>query len=227
MDSIALKLACVNPTLDPTLRCKIEGLTESLRQEFPRVDEQRVSQLMDDSVERLAPGSAVLDFLPLLAYRLTRERLMALARAGSPDAETSYVVYVSLSGGGRGQIAAALTTHYSGGRVSVHSAGTAIKGRIDPNVRAVIAEIGVDPEQAFVAPVTDEVLRAADVVVTMGHSVGIVDVPPRVKREDWRVGDPIGAPLDEVRRVRADIDYRVTTLLSELGVENVRTPAAV
>ena len=55
-------------------------------------------------------------------------------------------------------------------------------------------------------------------IVTMGHSVGVVDVPEGVRHEDWRVGDPIGAPLEEIRRVRDDIDYRVRGLLAELGV---------
>src|ERR1035438_2538154 len=103
-------------------------------------------------------------------------------------------------------------------RVVVHSAGTAVAGQIDPDVRAVIAELGVDPDAQFSRPITDEVLRAADVIVTMGHSVGVIDMPPEVRHEDWRVGHPIGAPLAEIRRVRADIDHRVRGLLTELGV---------
>jgi arsenate reductase (thioredoxin) len=67
-------------------------------------------------------------------------------------------------------------------------------------------------------PVTDEVLGAADVIVTMGHSVGVIDIPRDVRHEDWRVGDPVGAPIIEIRRVRADIERRVRTLLSDLGV---------
>ena len=127
-------------------------------------------------------------------------------------------MFVSLSGGGRGQIAAALTTLLSENRVAVHSAGTAVHGQIDPQVRAVIAELDVNPDEAFARPVTDEVLRAADVIVTMGHSVGVIDIPQDVRHEDWRVGDPIGAPIAEIRRVRADIEHRVTALLSDLGV---------
>ena len=69
-------------------------------------------------------------------------------------------------------------------------------------------------------------LRAADVVVTMGHSVGAVEVPESVRRVDWRVGDPTGADFDEVRRVRDDIERRVRALLDELGVA-VAEPAVV
>ena len=154
-----------------------------------------------------------------MAYRFTCERLKAIRRAGGEDAEGAWdVVVVSLSGGGRGQIAAALTAKLSDRRVSVHSAGTATRAGIDPQVRAVIAELGRDPDEEFARPVTDDILRGADVIVTMGHSVGVVDMPQGVRHEDWRVGDPIGAPLGEIRRVRDDIDYRVRALLDELGV---------
>ncbi len=184
--------------------------------EFERA---QIEEVMDDSVERVVQGATVFDFVPLMAYRFARERLIALRRAQSKHAKGTWdVVFVSLSGGGRGQIAAALTTLLSANRVSVHSAGTAVHGQIDPDVRAVIAELGVDPEQAFARPVTEEVLHGADVIVTMGHSVGVIDLPEGIRHEDWRLGDPVGAPIDEIRRVRADIEHRVRKLLSDLGV---------
>jgi protein-tyrosine-phosphatase len=128
--------------------------------------------------------------------------------------------------GGRGQLAAALTAKLSGKRVSVHSAGTAVDAEIDPDEGKVIGELRLDPNEAFARPVTDEVLSGADVIVTMGRSVGKVEIPRGVRHEDWRIGDPIGAPIDEIRRVRADIEYRVLALLTELGVPGApRSPA--
>jgi arsenate reductase (thioredoxin) len=152
----------------------------------------------------------------------------AIRRARGEDAEGAWdVVFVSLSGGGRGQIAAAITAKLSDRRVSVHSAGTATRAEIDPQVRTAIAELGLDPSEEFARPVTDDILRGADVIVTMGHSVGVVDMPEGVRHEDWRVGDRIGAPLAEIRRVRDDIDCRVRALLGELGVLTVdRLPAS-
>jgi arsenate reductase (thioredoxin) len=207
-------------SLNPTVRQQIEWMVKHLCAEFDGAfDRARIAEVMDDSVEQLVKGATVFDYVPLMAYRFTRERLTAIMRTETHDAEGARdVVFVSLSGGGRGQIAAALTTLLSDDRVSVHSAGTAVQGQIDPDVRAVIAELGVDPDQAFARPLKEEVLHGADVIVTMGHSVGVIDLPEGVRHEDWRVGDPIGAPIAEIRRVRADIEHRVRTLLSDLGV---------
>ena len=178
-----------------------------------RFDRGQIEEVMDDSAERIIGTARVFEFVPLMAYRLTRERLNALTRAGGQDTD----------GLGRRvrqpqRRRARPDRRRTHGRplrstVAVHSAGTAAHGEIDPGVRAVIAELGVDPDDAFARPVTDEVLRAADVIVTMGHSVGVIDLPQETRHEDWRVGDPIGAPVAEIRRVRDDIEYRVRTLL--------------
>ena len=212
------------------MKHQIDRMVGDLCSEYAgEFDRPQIEGVMDDSVDRVIETATVFDFVPLMAYRFTRERLNAIRRAQGEDSEGNWdVVFVSLSGGGRGQIAAALTSRLSGNRVAVHSAGTAVHGRIDPDVRTVIAELGIDPNDAFARPVTDEVLRAADVIVTMGHSVGVIDIPPDTRHEDWRVGDPIGAPVEEIRRVRDDIEYRVHALLDELGVQTAvhRIPAA-
>lgn len=206
-------------SLDPATQHQIQRMVDDLCSEFAgQFPRSQVEEVMNDSVERVIATAKVFEFVPLMSYRFTRERLNALRRAQGEDAVGAWdVVFVSLSGGGRGQLAAAITTMLSGQRVSVHSAGTAVRGRIDHQVRTVIEELGLDPDQEFARPVTDEVLRGADVIVTMGHSVGAIEMPPGARHEDWRVGDPIGAPISEIRRVRADIEYRVRALLSDLG----------
>jgi arsenate reductase (thioredoxin) len=78
---------------------------------------------------------------------------------------------------------------------------------------------GIDLSEAYANPLVPEVIAAADLVVTMGRSVGAVEFPEGTRREDWRVGDPTGAPVDEVRRVRDDIDERVQALLAELEAD--------
>jgi protein-tyrosine-phosphatase len=125
-------------------------------------------------------------------------------------------VFVSLTGGGRAQIAAALLAQRVGDAVIVHSAGSDVSAEIDAGVRAAMDEIGIDLEEAFTKPLTPEVLAAADIVVTMGRSVGAVTIPKTVRHLDWRVGDPAGAEVEEVRRVREDIKHRIDVLADEL-----------
>lgn len=207
--------ASIDPATQHQIQRMVDDLCSEFAGQFPR---SQVEEVMNDSVERVMATAKVFEFVPLMSYRFTRERLNAIRRAQGEDAVGAWdVVFVSLSGGGRGQLAAAITTMLSGKRVSVHSAGTAVRGQIDPQVRTVIEELGLDPDQEFARPVTDEVLRGADVIVTMGHSVGAIEMPSGARHEDWRVGDPIGAPISEIRRVRADIEYRVRALLSDLG----------
>ena len=127
---------------------------------------------MDDSLARLAGQAAVEDFLPVLAYRYARERLMSLSRPADRPAGSWDVVFVSLSGGGRGQLAAGLTAALSGGAVSVHAAGSDAGPGLDPEVARALEEVGVEVAESYARPVSDEVLGAADVIVTMGRSVG-------------------------------------------------------
>src|SRR5262249_25977003 len=147
---------------------------ESLFDEFEGVwPPDRIEAVMNDSIARLRGASTVDTYIPALAGRLTRERLRALGQVegtiakGAPE-----VLFVSLHDMGRAQIAAALMREYGGERVSVHSAGSSgMVVEVDPNVRVAMRELGVDLEGVYSKPLTDEVLSAADVVVTMGRSV--------------------------------------------------------
>jgi protein-tyrosine-phosphatase len=206
----------VHAEVDAVTQHHVEEMVDTLCAEFEgRFERPRIEELMADSVRQLAGQANVEDFLPVLAYRFTRERLSSIGRTPGTSWD---VVFVSLSGGGRGQIAAALTTLLSKGHVTPHAAGTSQHGVLDATVEAIIRELGVDTSELFVRPVSPDVLAAADVIVTMGHSVGEVELPQGVKRQDWRVGDPVGASVEEARRVRDDIERRVRELLAELQV---------
>jgi arsenate reductase (thioredoxin) len=205
------------PEVSDVVKFHVEKAVDALAEEFKDVhSRERIAELMEDSVRQLAGDSQVEDFIPALAHRFTRERLKAMARAHGPlDAEPD-VLFIGRADTGRGQMAAALATLRSNGRVVAHSAGSTIGARLDPNVAEAMLELGVDLTEAYAKPLTPEVVAAADVVVTMGHSVGLVEIPSDKRHLDWRVGDPTGAPIDEVRRVRDEIDARVQTLLAEL-----------
>jgi protein-tyrosine-phosphatase len=195
----------------------LASAVDQLAAEFEGVFEREyIARIVNESAEQLG-GSAVASFVPVLAQRFARERLLAQARAeGKVARGVTEVVFVSLTGGGRAQIGAALLDRSTGGSVSVHSAGSGATGGIDPNVHAAMLEIGIDLTDEFNRPISQEVLEGADIVVTMGRSVGAIEIPETVLHVDWRVGDPAGADLDEVRRVREDIERRVEQLAEEL-----------
>jgi len=177
---------------------------------------------MRDSVQRLAGDAQVDDFVPVLAHRFARERLKALVRAGA--IESGDVLFIGLGDTGRGQMGAALLMLRSEGRVTAHSAGSTLGTTVDPAVVEVMSELGVDLAEAYAKPLSAEVLEAATVIVTMGRSVGTIEIPDGKRHEDWRVGDPTEAPVDEVRRVRDDVDRRVRALLADLDTGHADDP---
>ena len=129
--------------------------------------------------------------------------------------ELPEVLFVCVHNAGRSQMAAGLVRLHSQGRVHVRSAGSAPGEQIDPAVIEAMAEVGVDMSAAFPKPLTDEFVRAADVVVTMGCG-DACPIYPGKRYEDWTLDDPAGQDLDSVRRIRDEIDSRVRTLVREL-----------
>jgi arsenate reductase (thioredoxin) len=217
-----------NAELDPIAQGHIEKAVDALVEEFgEQHSRETIERVMDDSVRGLVRDANVDDFLPALAHRFTRERLKALARAHGPESAQPDVLFVGLGDTGRGQMGAALLTLRSNGAVVAHSAGSTLGTAVDPAVVEVMAELGVDLSEAYAKPLSREVMEAADVVVTMGRSVGAVDIPRGTRHEDWRVGDPTGAPVDEVRRVRDDIDRRIQALLDEMQGAGAEQESAV
>ena len=212
----------LDPETQVHVRRAIDSLIEELGETHPR---ETIERVMADSITQLVGDAEVNDFLATLAYRFTRERLKAMGRAHGPATEASEVLFVGLGDSGRGQIAAALVTLRSEGRMVAHSAGRTAAAEVDPAVIAVMQELGVDLSEAFAKPLSPEVLPAADIVVTMGRSVGSVEIPSGTRHLDWRVGDPTGTSVEEARRVREDIDRRVQELLAGLDVETVPVPA--
>jgi arsenate reductase (thioredoxin) len=174
-----------------------------------------VERYAAESVGRLQ-GTRVVDLLPLVVQRFTRQRLRALAQAeGAIAKDVPEVLFVCVHNAGRSQLAAALLDHHARGKVHVRSAGSAPGDRVNPAVVAAMDEGGIDLSREFPKPLTDEFVRAADVVVTMGCG-DACPVYPGTRYEDWELQDPAGQPVEVVRRIRDDIDARVQTLLDEL-----------
>jgi protein-tyrosine-phosphatase len=212
--------------LDPVTRSHIEKAANALQDEFAGTfSRETIARYIAESVDLLGE-SKINVFVPVLAHRFARERLKALAQAeGLATKEQPEVLFVCVQNAGRSQIAAGLVTLRSEGAVSVRSAGSDPAEVVNPDVAAVMGELGVDLAEAFPKPLTDEVVRAADVVVTMGCG-DACPIYPGKRYEDWEVADPAeAASLDEVRRIRDDIDQRVQRLLGELAA-NAASPTS-
>jgi len=129
--------------------------------------------------------------------------------------DTVEVLFVCVHNAGRSQMGAGLLKLRSEGRIQVRSAGSAPAEEINPNAVVALEELGVDMGEAFPKPLTDEVVRAADVVVTMGCG-DACPIYPGKRYEDWELDDPAGQDLETVRRIRDELDRRVQKLISEL-----------
>jgi arsenate reductase len=130
--------------------------------------------------------------------------------------ERPEVLFVCVHNAGRSQMAAGLLTLHSGGHVHVRSAGSDPADQVNPLAVEAMAELGVDLSAALPRRLTDDAVRVADVVITMGCG-DACPIYPGKRYEDWQVDDPsLASSLDEVRRIRDDIDMRVQRLLSDL-----------
>ena len=133
-------------------------------------------------------------------------------------AEIPEVLFICVHNAGRSQMAAALLDHHAAGRVRVTSAGSEPADRINPAVVAVMQEVGLDLSAEVPKPLSDDGVRSADVVVTMGGG-DACPVYPGKRYLDWQLTDPAGLGVDEVRPIRDEIDRRVRQLLAELLAE--------
>jgi arsenate reductase (thioredoxin) len=141
----------------------------------------------------------------------------------TPFSPSPEVLFVCVHNAGRSQMAAVLTDSMSGGYVHVRSAGSAPASEVNPVVMEAMRELGLDLSQEFPKPLTDEVVEAADVVVTMGCG-DACPIYPGKRYLNWEVDDPAGQPLPVVRRIREDIRARVAGLLREPGVDAKALP---
>jgi protein-tyrosine-phosphatase len=200
------------------MRPLIRASAARLRADFAGVfAEETIQRFMAESSESLA-GAKVAAYIPLFVERFTRQRLRALARVeGKSSSTTPMVVFLCVHNAGRSQMAAGWAQHLAGDAVEVFSGGSDPASEVNPLAVAAMAEIGIDISSEFPKPWTDEVVRAADVIVTMGCGDSCPIFPGR-RYLDWEVGDPAGLPLERVRPIRDDLGRRVREILDELGV---------
>jgi arsenate reductase (thioredoxin) len=206
----------VTVELDVYTRAHIAKQVDDLAVEFEGIfSRETVDRYVQESLDGFATARFN-DFLPVLVYRYSRERLSALGQAEGRIAKTvPEVLFVCVQNAGRSQMAAGLLNRRAQGRVHIRSAGSAPAEEINPAVGEALAELGIDVREEFPKPLSDEVVRAADVVITMGCG-DACPIYPGKRYEDWQVDDPEGKELVTVRAIRDEIDTRVTKLLDEI-----------
>jgi arsenate reductase (thioredoxin) len=205
----------LDPVTQAHLDRGIEGLVDEFRGVFSR---ETIGRYVNESLHDL-PAARFSDFIPVLVHRFARERLRALGQSeGTIAKDVPEVLFVCVQNSGRSQMAAGLLHQRAGGLVHVRSAGSDPAEQINPNVIRAMEEVGVDLSQEFPKPLTDEVVRAADAVITMGCG-DACPIYPGKTYEDWEVDDPAEKSIEEVRAIRDEIDRRVSELLRKLTGE--------
>ena len=202
----------LGPTTKEHLRRSVEVLAGEFAGIFSR---ETIDAYVEESLDQFA-DARVEEFVPLMVERFARQRLRALAQVeGKMTKEVPEVLFVCVHNSGRSQMAAGLLDKLAEGRVHVRSAGSDPADQLNPNAIAAMAEVGVDISQEFPKPLTDEVVRAADAVITMGCG-DACPIYPGKRYEDWDLEDPAGRDLETVRRIRDEIRDRVEQLIASV-----------
>jgi arsenate reductase len=196
----------------------IKQATRRLEEEFAGVfNAPTIERFITDSRNTLESRAKFVTWLPILIERFTRDRLRALARIEGGSKGKPAVLFLCVHNAGRSQMAAGWLRHLAGDAVDVFSGGTDPGHETNRNAIEAMAEIGIDIAGEYPQPWSDEIARAADVIVSMGCGDACPIYPGR-RYEDWELTDPSDQPLEVVREIRDDIGRRVASLLASLSV---------
>ncbi|QDG61673.1 arsenate reductase ArsC [Pseudarthrobacter sp. NIBRBAC000502771] len=180
---------------------------------------ETVERYVFESYTALARTAKISAYLPATTEHFANDRLHALAKSkGAIVSDVPEVLFVCVQNAGRSQMAAALLNVEAKGRIRVRSAGSLPAAELDETVVTVMAEMGLDLGKEYPKPLTDDVVRASDVVITMGCGDSC-PIYPGKRYEDWDLTDPAGQSLDTVRDIRDQIHDRVKHLVASLTKE--------
>ena len=211
-----------NPPADMT-----PGEIISIRQSAAALERRWQGQLNVETIERflaeslaiVLPDARIRTWVPTIVEKLTNDRLRALVRLQSDRSDLNpSVLFLCVHNAGRSQMAAGWMRRLAGDRVDVFSGGSEPAAALNQAAVAAMAEKGIDISGELPQPWADEIVRAADVIVTMGCG-DACPVFPGKRYVDWELDDPAGKPIEEVRPIRDEIERRVRALMGELGVE--------
>jgi arsenate reductase len=204
-------------TLTTEEKLLIRQAAERLRRQFEgHLNVETIERFLADSVDTLTDRAKSTMWIPLLAERFARDRLRALVRLDSEVTDLNpSVLFLCVHNAGRSQMAAGWMRHLAGDRVEVFSGGSEPAEEVNKVAVEAMAEKGIDISSEIPQPWADEIVRAADVVVTMGCG-DACPVFPGKRYVDWELDDPSGQPIEVVRGIRDDLEARVQGLLAEL-----------
>jgi arsenate reductase len=201
-ESIAMRTAAIRLTAD------FDGI----------YGRETIERFLHSSFDQFAGTASISKFLPLMAERFARQRLRALAKIeGLHDDGKPTVLFLCVHNAGRSQMALGFFTRLAGDTAVAWSGGSEPGNAVNPAAIAAMRERGIDISAEFPKPWTDETVRAADVVISMGCG-DACPIFPGKRYEEWDLDDPAGQDLAAVRPIRDDIERRVRTLLDQLGV---------
>ena len=200
-------------------RLALKAAAERLESEFgDTFDAETIDRFLYTAHAQFAHHASVPNFLPLLAERFAQQQLRALARVeGKHHDGKPTVLFLCTHNAGRSQMAAAFLTELAGGDAVAWSGGSDPSDEVNPAVVQAMSERGIDIAHEYPKPFTDEIVQAADVVITMGCGDACPVIPGR-RYEEWTFDDPAGRDVDAVRPIRDAIEQRVRRLLTELNV---------
>ena len=208
-----------NPEITLDQQVALKTAATRLHKEFEGTfNTETIERFLHSSYDEFAGKATMLNFLPLLAERFAKQRLQAMARIESKgDGGTPVVLFLCVHNAGRSQMALGFFNHHAGDRAVAWSGGSEPGDQVNGAAVAAMAERGIDIAQEYPKPWTDEIVQAADVVVTMGCGDACPYFPGK-RYEDWELEDPAGRDVADVRPIRDEIERRVLVLLDELGV---------
>jgi arsenate reductase (thioredoxin) len=179
---------------------------------------ETIERFLHSSYDQFAGRATVPTFLPRLAERFARQRLHALAKVeGLSHDGTPTVLFLCTHNAGRSQMALGFFGHHAGDAAIAWSGGSEPGDQVNPAAIQAMRERGIDISGEYPKPWNDEIVRAADIVITMGCG-DACPVFPGKRYEEWTLDDPAGLDLAAVRPIRDDIERRVLALLDQLGV---------
>jgi arsenate reductase (thioredoxin) len=206
-------------SLSPDQRLALRTAAKVLQTEFAGTfSAETIELFLQTSYDQFADRARFAHFLPLMAERFARQRLTALARVeGKREAGVPIVLFLCVHNAGRSQMALGWFNQLAGDRAIAWSGGSEPGIEVNPSAIEAMGEVGINIAAEFPKPWTDEIVRAADVVVTMGCG-DACPIFPGKRYEDWELADPAGRDLDDVRPIRDEIGRRVRELLAGLEV---------